>query len=142
MLNTRRRVVRQARGILGVGAAWLVVGCISACAPTVIGEPQDPPHDLLLTGDVDAAVKRTDASEWISLTTLGSSQCPIAPTGMQFEDDFLKITTSTIGGTACTLNHGPTSYRLDLPVEVRDVDPVDVIITLPGGDTIQTRLEQ
>ncbi len=123
--------VRRTVAVVATAAALLTV---TACAPRVIGEPWDGAGPGALAtdpADTGPAVAWIDRGTRFSVTTYGSSSCPLAPTDLQADEGALRLTMTRTGGSACTADFGPTSWALDVPDDLRGRGSLAVTVRLP-----------
>lgn len=110
----------------------------------VIGDEYDGagPGTLAPDGSSDTrpTVGWVDPGDRFFVRTYGSSSCPAAPTGLEQHGATVDVEMRQQGGPACTLDLGPNTYAVDLPVPRDPASGVDVTLHFEDGTTTQLRL--
>lgn len=102
--------------------------------PAVLGErwADAPAPEVGPDGTAEPTAGWVEPGARLYVTTLGSSSCPLAPTGLapSAADGVLTVELTRVGGPMCTMDFSPTSWTLDLPAGLADASPLTV--TLAG----------
>jgi hypothetical protein len=142
--SSQTRYITQAEAMVKIGVVVLLGVALSACSssvfgPSAIGDRQDTPILTADDGEAFAVVGWIDAGRRMYVTTWGSSSCPTVPTDLDAQSDSaLSLTLKDKVSQSCTEDLVPTTYALDVPVEVSAAPEVQVTIRSERGDIEQT----
>ena len=114
--------------------------------PEVLGErwADAPAPELGPDGTAEPTAGWVEPGARFFVTTLGSSSCPLAPTGLlpSAAEGALTVEFTRVGGPMCTMDFSPSSWVLDLPAELADAAPLTVTLAGEVDPAVDVVLER